>query len=208
MATNKELYRVMAAVRNTSQGTLANEILRMGKIVKTEKLSYKGMQKLFGSSIGKRAPSTLIAKLRYKAENAGDELYEFSTYKTALSQKCICGNKQKKPLKQRWHKCLACNIEVQRDLFSANLARYATNNSLDISQAQSAWAGVDTLLEQAISALNKTANGESKKLASFGLNQRQSCSLVKEESTISDALDVVCISREPMRANSLVLRTT
>ena len=198
----------MAAVHNTSQGTLANEILRMGKIVKTEKLSYKGMQKLFGSSIGKRAPSTLIAKLRYKAENAGDELYEFSTYKTALSQKCICGNKQKKPLKQRWHKCLACNIEVQRDLFSANLARYATNNSLDISQAQSAWAGVDTLLEQAISELNKTANGESKKLASFGLNQRQSCSLVKEESTISDALDVVCISREPMRANSLVLRTT
>lgn len=77
---------------------------------------------------------------------------------------------------------MATNKELYRVMAAVRKSRQAsfvTNDSLDISQAQTAWAGVGKLLEQAASELNKTANGESKKLASFGLNQRHSCSLVK-----------------------------
>jgi|APSaa5957512535_1039671.scaffolds.fasta_scaffold23384_1 putative transposase len=194
MADNRELSRKMAASRNTAQGYLANKILKLGNIVKTEKLSYKGFQKLWGKSVGKRSPATFMSKMRYKAENAGGVLYEFSTYKTALSQTCVCGNKEKKPLKQRWHYCSNCGAIAQRDLFSANLARYVDNHRLDISQAKQAWAGVDTLLAQAVSKLNKTATGKSNRIASFGLNQSLSCLPVKEESTICKTLDVVGVS--------------
>ena len=202
-----ELHRKMAAARNTSQGNLANQILRMGNIIKTEKLSYKGFQKLYGRSILKRSPATFIGKLCYKAENAGGMVEPFSTYKTALSQTCVCGYKQKKPLKQRWHNCSNCGATAQRDLFSANLARYVEKDSLDMTQAQQAWAGVDILLRKAVSKLKETANGQSKSLSSFGLNQRQSGSPEKEKSIINEALDVVGISRELKKVNDLVLRT-
>ena len=202
-----ELHRKMAAARNTSQGNLANQILRMGNIIKTEKLSYKGFQKLYGRSILKRSPATFIGKLCYKAENAGGMVEPFSTYKTALSQTCVCGHKQKKPLKQRWHNCSNCGATAQRDLFSANLARYVEKDSLDMTQAQRAWAGVDILLRKAVSKLKETANGQSKSLSSFGLNQRQSGSPEKEKSIINEALDVVGISRELKKVNDLVLRT-
>ena len=132
--------------------------------------------------------------MRYKAENAGGVLYEFSTYKTALSQTCVCGNKEKKPLRQRWHHCSNCGAIAQRDLFSANLARYVDNHRLDISQAKEAWTGVDTLLAQAVSKLNQTTIGNSNRIASFGLNQSLSCLPVKEESTICKTLDVVGVS--------------
>ncbi len=194
ISNNRELSRKMAASRNTTQGDLANKILKLGNIVKTEKLSYKGFQKLWGKSVGKRSPATFMSKMRYKAENAGGVLYEFSTYKTALSQTCVCGSKEKKPLKQRWHHCSNCGAIAQRDLFSANLARYVDNHSLDISQAKESWAGVDTLLAQAVSKLNKTTTGNSNRISSFGLNQSLSRSSVKEKSTMCKTLDVVSVS--------------
>ena len=81
-----------------------------------------------------------------------------------------------------------------RDLFSANLARYLDNNSLDISHVQEIWPGVETLLEQGLSKLNQTAMGKSFRLSSFGLNQRQSCSLVKENiATLCKTLDALGI---------------
>ena len=112
MTDNRELSRKMAEARNTAQGKLANEILQLGNIVKTEKLSYKGFQKLWGKSVSKRSPAAFISKMRYKAENAGGGLCEFSTYKTALSQTCVCGNKEKKPLKERWHNCGSFDFPV------------------------------------------------------------------------------------------------
>jgi len=203
----REAHRKMACARNTAQRQLANQVIELGKTIKTEKLSYKAFQKLFGKSVGRRSPATFISKLRYKAENAGGAVIEFNTYSTALSQTCVCGHKQKKPLKQRWHHCEQCGATAQRDLFSANLARYVHDNSLDTHQAQRAWSGVDTLLVQAVSKLNETAKGQSKRLSSFGLSQRQSGSSAKEKSTTDKALDDVGNCREPKSVNGLVLRT-
>jgi putative transposase len=185
-----EMQRKMAAQRKTSHGQLVNKILAIGTEIKTENLSYKGFQKNFGKSIGKRAPGLFIELLRRKAEKAGGEVIEFNTRTTALSQTCQCGVKQKKTLKERWHQCNECGINAQRDLYSAFLARFVRENQLDSSQALNAWPGADILLEQALSNLKQTTISKAY-LASFGLSQRQSCSSAKKGSVINEALDVV-----------------
>lgn len=185
-----ELHRKMQAARKRAHGELANDIIRLGSTIKTEKLSYKAFQKLFGKSIGLRAPGMFLEKLRYKAANAGGEVIELNTRTTALSQTCQCGHKHKKPLRERWHHCRKCCIQAQRDLYSAYLARFVENDRLDTHQALKAWSGAGILLERAVSNLKKTATGKTC-LASFGLGQRQSGSSAKEGSVQYEALDVV-----------------
>ena len=90
-----DIARRKAAYRKTQHGKLINQILRTGEHIKTEKLSYKAYQKLFGSSVGLRAPGILIELLKHKAENAGGKVEEVNPYKTKLSQSCHCGKQHK-----------------------------------------------------------------------------------------------------------------
>ena len=108
--------------------------------------------------------------------------------------------RKKKKLSDRWHKC--CDINAQRDLYSAFLSYHVKNNVLDISQAKLSWPSAHPLLEQAISRLNQVAIGKSR-LASFGLSQRQSGSLVKDRSDINKIEDVV--GKKPRASKSLCL---
>jgi len=79
-----ELQRKLAAHRKTLHGNLANRILKKGKYVKTEKLSYRAFQKNFSRSVRDRAPGMFMEILRRKAENAGGSVDEFSTRTTKL----------------------------------------------------------------------------------------------------------------------------
>ena len=164
----------MVATRKTAHGQLVNEILKQGVLIKTEKLSYKGFQKNFGKSVGKRAPGLFMETLRDKAGRAGGVVMEFEPRTTALSQVCQCGARKKKALSERWHDCTVCGIKAQRDLYSAFLSRFVSvgtkeGDRLERSQAQKAWAsGGGILLGQAISNLEKTARSRSYP-ASFGL---------------------------------------
>jgi len=120
-----ELQRKLAAHRKTLHGNLANRILRQGKHVKTEKLSYRAFQKNFSRSVRDRAPGMFMEILRRKAENAGGSVVEFSTKTTKLSQYCHkCGKYTKKPLSQRVHTC--CNLNIQRDIYSEKPLRRFT----------------------------------------------------------------------------------
>lgn len=189
-AEHAEIFRQAASTRKQLHGTLVNEILSLGNQIYTEKLSYKAWQKCFGKSVGLRAPGKFISHLRDKAERAGGQLVEFSTFHTRLSQTCHCGQQKKKPLSQRWHSC-DCGVgPVQRDLYSAYLAYHIEDNRLDTNQAKKAWSGAEALLERAVSELNEIAKGQPR-LSSFGLGWRQSGSHVKERSTGADVLDVV-----------------
>jgi putative transposase len=200
-----EEKRKLAATRKQLHGELANRVLRMGKSVKLEKLSYKTFQRCWGRSIGSRAPGMFVSMLRRKAENAGGTVEEFSTYQTRLSQRCLCGLQNKKKLSERWHRC-ACGIYAQRDLFSAHLARHVHNDCLDTSQAAQAWPAAEPLLERAVSRLEQPANRKAC-LSSFGLGWRQSWSHAKEGSLPIEAADVVSESREPRRDEQLAFRT-
>jgi len=133
----RELQRKLAAHRKTLHGNLANRILRQGKYVKTEKLSYRAFQKNFSRSVRDRAPGMFMEILRRKAENEkmsakpssfGGSVVEFSTKTTKLSQYCHkCTKYTKKPLSQRVHTC--CNLNIQRDIYSAFLAGSVVENS-------------------------------------------------------------------------------
>ena len=189
-----ETDRILAAYRKSLHGRDINKILATGTRIKTEKVQYKGWQKIFGRTMQVRAPSMFMSSLKRKAENAGGYLFEFPTQTTKLSQIChICEKAVKKPLSRRWHIC--CGIEIQRDLYSAFLAKCVDleTSTLDIARAKLLWQGMEPILSDAISRVKQTAIGMSYP-ASFGFNKRirsQSGSLVNPATIISEAMDVV-----------------
>lgn len=157
-----DLHRRQAAHRKALQGALVNRVLEMGDHVHLEKLSYRAFQRMWGKSVRFRAPGTFVARLRRKAESAGVEVYEFSTYTTALSQTChACGARVKKPLSKRVHDC-PCGVHAHRDLYSAFLARCVVREGdrdiLDAAMAQKLWQGADPLLSAA-SRIHQRASG-------------------------------------------------
>ena len=149
-ARKAELERKLAAHRKSLHGKLANEVIRRGCTIRTEKVSYKSWQKNFGKSIGRRAPGMFIEILKRKAESAGGRMEDISTRKTALSQTCLCGARKKKKLSQRTHHCDKCGVVAQRDVFSAFLAKHVTNNKFDVDKALDEWRrGAEELLQSA-----------------------------------------------------------
>jgi hypothetical protein len=145
--TKANLERKLAAHRKSLHGELVNSILKGGNVFKLEKLSYKAFQRLFGKSVGKRAPGMFVSHLKRKAESAGGKVVEIPTYNTKLSQTCQCGRVKKKKLCERVHKCV-CGIQMQRDLYSAFLAKYIEPDEfvLQVSQAVEAWQSVELRL--------------------------------------------------------------
>ncbi len=188
-----ETDRKLAAHRKSLHGRDINEIISMGTRIQTEDVSYKAWQKMFGKSISVRAPSMFISSLKRKAENAGGYVKEFPTQTTKLSQTChICDEAVKKPLSQRWHEC--CGIRMQRDLYSAYLAKCVDVRTgvLNIAKARMLWQGLEPVLSAAVLRARQTAIGKVIP-TSFGFSgtQSQSGSLVKPATIVSEAMDVV-----------------
>ncbi|MBK8970846.1 MAG: transposase [Hahellaceae bacterium] len=149
-----ESERKLAAERKRSQGELANAVLRLGNIVKTEKLSYRAWQKQYGKSVKVKAPATFVNELQRKAERAGGEFVKLNTRVLKMSQfDHVSGEYRKKRLSERWH--LLGGVRegavtlVQRDLYSAFLALCATENEHHDCQLRERWPIVKELLEQA-----------------------------------------------------------
>jgi putative transposase len=115
-----------------------------GTDIAAEKLDYVAWQKNFARSVRDRAPGLLVETIRRKAESAGGlRLYEYSPKTTALSQTCLCGDRKKKPLSQRVHRC-ECGIREHRDLFSAYLGLHVRldadgSDRLDLQAANHGW---------------------------------------------------------------------
>src|SRR5262245_61141175 len=123
---------------------MGNRLLSHGIAIACEGLDYVSWQKNFPRSVRDRAPGLLVEMLRRKAESAGGQpLYEYNPRTTALSQTCLCGNRKKKPLSQRVHRC-ECAISEDRDLFSAYLELHVRTGAdaverLDLQAANSGW---------------------------------------------------------------------
>jgi transposase len=144
------LERKLTAHRKSLHGELVNDILRAGDVFKLEKLSYKAFQKLYGKSVGKRAPGMFVSHLISKAERAGGQVVEIPTYSTKLSQTCQCGRVKKKSLSERIHHC-ECGIVAQRDLYSAFLAKHIEPDTfvLQVSQLLDNWQSAELRLQAA-----------------------------------------------------------
>jgi putative transposase len=102
-----------------------------------------------------------VSMLLRKAESAGGTITEINTRKTRLSQfDHSTGIYVKKPLSQRTHFFGdGETAPVQRDLYSAFLARCCGKDSLDISQVLATWPDSEPLLRRAMSRSNKSASG-------------------------------------------------
>ncbi|WP_258112662.1 transposase [Alicyclobacillus sp. SP_1] len=195
----QELYRRETAHRKTLHGQLANQVIAIGTHINTEKLSYKAFQKMYGRSIGIRAPKLFLSILTRKAESAGGKVEEFSTYHTALSQVCLCGQKHKKRLSERVHAC-DCGVVMQRDLFSAYLAKHVENERLQAAGAYEHWQGAEPLLRTAWQqAYHQPASGRPVP-SSFGTYRSQSGSSEKESLPEHEAQDVVAMVQATVRA--------
>jgi len=196
------LERKLTAHRKSLHGQLVNDILRTGDVFKLEKLSYKAFQKLFGKSVGKRAPGMFVSHLKNKAERAGGQMVEIPTYSTKLSQTCQCGRVQKKKLSERVHRC-ECGVVAQRDLYSALLAKHIEPDTfvLQVSQLLVDWQSAELRLWAAwrtATECNKPATGRVIP-SSFGR-----CPEVERVATevlikVPENQDVVAVMREPGR---------
>ncbi len=208
-----ELHRREAAHRKSLHGELANHVLAMGKVIKLEKVPYRSYQRRFGRSVSLRAPGTFVAMLRRKAESAGGRVIEFPTKDTKLSQTCHhCGTVQKKPLAQRVHRC-ACGIVMQRDLYSAFLARCVGDDEmLHAGTARERWPGAEPLLRAAWSSATDPASGRLRPFSfgpRFQVVRSQSGAPVEEGTANVKARDGVALRREsPGETAVIALRTS
>jgi transposase len=187
-----DLQRRQASQRKNLHGQLVNRVFRMGDDIRMEALSYKAFQARFGKSVSFRAPGTFVLRLRNAKAKYRATVTEFSTKTTKLSQTCHnCGRIFKKPLSQRWHDC-DCGIQVQRDLYSAFLARFVQENRLNADQAKSAWSGACVLLDAALSVTRQQVMGGFAP-ASLGLRSApsQNLSRRKHETKPAKAADDV-----------------
>lgn len=197
-----ETERVLEARRKRSHGTLANRILACGNVLQGEKLSYTAFQKSFGRSTKVRAPGSLMALLRRKAERAGGELRELDTWSLKLSQYDHTTNTcTKKALSERWHVLGDGSGVVQRDMYSAFLAAVADQSAIHSSRALAAWPAAQSLLgragwmrQQPVSVASLLATASD----GFGLPAPERVARQRASAT-GDASDVVVGRREPKR---------
>ena len=151
--------RQLAAHRKSLHGHLAHTIVKVGTTITLEKTSFFGWQKLYGKSIGLRAPGMFLAHLERLVARTGGTLTRISTFKTRLSQYCHqCGRYEKKPLSQRWHHC-PCGVgPVQRDLYSAFLLAYLEPKKTLPSITHPVWEGAEPRLRVVVEGLQQRAN--------------------------------------------------
>jgi len=198
-----EQQRKLSAERRRAHGQLCNEILAQGKELKTENISYLAFQKNFGRSMKVRAPGMFMALLTRKAENAGGSITLITPRTTKLSQYDHTVDRYiKKPLSQRIH-CFGDGVTkpVQRDLYSAFLAKHCSKDNLDVRQVQLAWPAAKPLLRRATSKWKESASRKASAIPHD--HDRQSGSSVKADPDHDEARDVVVRtpdSREPGRA--------
>ncbi|MGE7389479.1 transposase [Streptomyces sp. NPDC004126] len=87
--------------------------------------------RLWGKRLSQTTPGMLISALDVECRAAGGRLVRASTWSTALSRHCMCGERVSKTLRDRKHQCTACGLIGKRDLVSAALAAFVRLTDLD-----------------------------------------------------------------------------
>ncbi len=156
-----EVERQLASTRKKEHGELANKILGLGNQIQTEQLSYKAFQRMYGRSAKARAPGMFIDLLSRKAESAGGKVVMLNTRRLRMSQyDHVSDTYAKKPLSQRWHRLNGGERIVQRDCYSAFLAKHATEEGHSPSRLIEGWAVAEPLLERAgLCRLHQSTSG-------------------------------------------------
>ncbi|GAB2995965.1 hypothetical protein GCM10023080_072710 [Streptomyces pseudoechinosporeus] len=112
--------------------SVAREIVAAhGPVLVVEDCDIRAWYRLWGKRLSQTTPGMLIAALERECQAAGGRLVRASTWSTALSQHCLCGERVNKTLRDREHKCIACGLAGKRDLVSAALAAFVRFADVD-----------------------------------------------------------------------------
>jgi putative transposase len=125
--------------------------LSAGNTFQLEHLSHRAWHQTYGKSVQLCAPGMFVERLSRLAVSAGGIIVDINPWRARLSQTCHCGLIKKKARAERWHTCEQCGASVQRDLFSAYLARFVHPDTslLNAGHAQAAWPGWEPTLQAA-----------------------------------------------------------
>ncbi|MGA5192091.1 zinc ribbon domain-containing protein [Streptomyces exfoliatus] len=131
-ARQAEAAASSAEQRRHRARTVTRQIIAThGPVLVVEDCDIRTWYRLWGKRLSQTTPGLLIAVLAYECQAAGGRLVRASTWSTALSQHCLCGERVKKTLRDREHKCIACGLAGKRDLVSAALAAFVRFADVD-----------------------------------------------------------------------------
>jgi hypothetical protein len=201
-----ELERRLAAARERDHGELANKILGLSHLIQTEKLSYVGLQRSFGRSAKVRASGMFVSLLKRKAESAGAKVVELDTRKLRMSQyDHYTGFCTKQPLSLRWHDLGNTGVLVQRDCYSAFLAKNAIENQHKPSQLNESWAAAEPLLRRAGLCLEQSESGARLRVPTVAIPLDR---IARQRRLVRGHVrDVVVARREPGNPTQFAFRT-
>jgi transposase len=145
-----EVLRYEADVRKQAHGRDINNLLSKALTWRDDGVSPKALQKRYGRSVSVRAPGHFMQELTRKAERAGGQRQVIDVYRLKTSQYDHSTNTfRKKKLSERWHVFGDGRGRVQRDLYSAFLARSSEGNTHQPLALEKAWHELASLLQQA-----------------------------------------------------------
>ncbi|MCX2179748.1 transposase [Streptomyces sp. SKN60] len=111
---------------------IARQIIAVhGPVLVIEDCDIRAWYRLWGRRLSQTTPGMLVSALAVECEAAGGRLLRASTWSTALSQHCLCGERVRKTLRDRVHSCAACGLTGRRDLVSAALAAFVRFTDTD-----------------------------------------------------------------------------
>lgn len=128
-ASEAQLSRLqgkLARHRANAHGQLTNSLISKARGWRDDGVSVRSLQRNYGRSVTMRAPGTFLSLLQRKAERADSARISQDARVLKTSQfDHTTGTCTKKPLSQRWHVFGDGRGRVQRDIYSAFLARNA-----------------------------------------------------------------------------------
>ncbi|WP_234542368.1 transposase [Streptomyces shenzhenensis] len=149
-----------AAKAHRARKTAAEITAAHGVNLTVEDCDIRTWFRLWGKTLQSTTPGRLIAALGRECEKSGGRLLRASTFTTALSQRCLCGERVTKTLAERVHHCPACGLTADRDLVSAALCAHTVLSDpgdpgtarLDTVQARNTQILFATGLQEALSS--------------------------------------------------------
>ena len=101
-----------------------------------------------------------VELLKRKAESAGGKVVEVNTRVLRMSQyDHVTGQYTKKPLSQRWHDLGGSGLLVQRDCYSAFLAKNTLDHQHKSPLLREEWAAAQPLLRREGLCVEKSESG-------------------------------------------------
>jgi transposase len=134
----KKLAYKQQQTRKQLHNNLIHWMMGLGDTFHFEKIDYRtwarGLNKTQRKNMGLFSPGLFISLLKYSVLKYKLKIDEFSTYSTACSKTCICGNKHNK--KDDLYVCPKCGLEMDRDMKSAYLGLWVEDDKINHRLAQ------------------------------------------------------------------------